>query len=61
MPQHTKTERLKNRAFHKVKHDPPKRVARTLRKKGKKAAQKQTVAIALSKARAKGARIPKKK
>ena len=61
MPKHTKSERTKNRAFSEVKANPPVRVRRTLRKKGKKAAQKQTVAISLDKARKAGARIPRKK
>lgn len=61
MPKHTKSERLKNRAFREVKENPPARVKRTQRKKGKAAARKQAVAIALSKARKAGARIPKKK
>lgn len=61
MPKHTKTERLKNAAFREVKRSPPARLKRTRRKKGKEAARKQSIAIALSKARAKGARIKKKK
>lgn len=38
-------------------HFPPQAVQKTARKKGKKAAQKQKVAIALDKARRQGARI----
>lgn len=60
MPKQSKSEKLKNAAFREVKKNPPARVKRTQRKKGKSAAQKQKVAIALSKARARGARIPKK-
>lgn len=41
-------------AFHEVKHNEPKVVAKTRRKKGAKAARKQKIAIALSKARRKG-------
>jgi len=37
-------------AFHEVKHDPPSIIAKTRRKKSKKRARKQAIAIALSKA-----------
>ena len=37
-------------AFHKLKKEPPKILAKTARKKGKAAAEKQRVAIAFSKA-----------
>lgn len=37
-------------AFHEVKHNPPKVLAKTKKKKGKAAAKKQAIAIALSKA-----------
>lgn len=47
-------------AFHEVMGQPPARVKQTRRTRGKKAAQKQAVAIALSKARKAGARIPRK-
>jgi hypothetical protein len=40
-------------------HFPPQAVQKTARKKGKKAAHKQKVAIALDKARRQGARIPR--
>ena len=50
MPGHTAKERRK-RAFREVKRNEPKIVAKTRRKKGKAAARKQKVAIALSKAR----------
>ena len=56
----TKSRRKIDAAFREVKKNPPARVKRTKRKKGKEAARKQTIAIALSKARAKGARIKKK-
>jgi hypothetical protein len=46
------------RAFRKVYTDRPAVVWATERKKGKEAARKQKIAIALSKARAKGAIIP---
>lgn len=45
-------------AFHEVKHDTPAVVKATARKKGPEAARKQKIAIALSKARAAGAKIP---
>ena len=57
----TKTQRLKNTAFREVKRNEPKRVAQTRRKKGVKAAMRQRTAIALDKARKKGARIKKPK
>ena len=38
-------------AFHEVKHNPPKILARTRRKFGAADAKKQAIAIALSKAR----------
>jgi hypothetical protein len=52
----TKTRAKVARAFHEVKHNPPK----TLRAKGKNR-RKQVIAVALNKARRAGARIPKKK
>ena len=45
-------------AFREVHADTPEAVKKTARKKGKAAAEKQRVAIALSKARAAGAKIP---
>lgn len=56
-----KKENLKVKAaFHEVYMDEPEIVGKTRAKKGEKAAQKQKVAISLSKARAAGAKIPKK-
>jgi hypothetical protein len=52
----TKTQRALKTAFREVKRNPPKLTA-----KGKTKRQKQKVAIALSKARKAGARIPKKR
>jgi len=40
-----------------IKDNPPKILARTRRKKGKRAAEKQRIAILLSKARRAGARV----
>ena len=51
----TKTEK----AFSEVERNEPKIVGETRRKKGKKAAEKQKIAIALSKARRRGVKIPK--
>ena len=45
-------------AFHEVMHAPPKIVQKTRRKAGPAKAHKQSVAIALSKARQAGAKIP---
>jgi len=42
---------------HELKHNPPKVLAKTRRKKGKAAAAKQRVAILLSKARERGANV----
>lgn len=60
MPKHTKSERIKRRAFHEVKHNEPKVVSQTRAKKGAPAARRQLTAIALSKARRAGARISKR-
>jgi len=59
-PKKPKTRKLLKQAFSEVKHNVPDVVKRTARKKGKAAAKRQMKAIALSKARRKGARIPKK-
>jgi len=45
-------------AFHEVKHTPPAVLAKTRKKSGVGQAGKQAVAIALSKARQVGAKIP---
>lgn len=42
---------------HELKENPPKQLAKTAKKFGKKDAQKQRVAILLSKARKRGARV----
>lgn len=62
MPSHTPKERSKRKveaAFREVKRDEPSVVAKTRRKKGAKAAEKQKIAIALDKARKAGAKIPR--
>ncbi len=51
MPSHTKSERRKRAAFREVNRKEPAIVKKTRRKKGKKAARRQNIAIALSKAR----------
>lgn len=57
----TKTQKLLQSAFHEVKHNQPKVVMHTAAAKGPAVAAKQRIAIALSKARDKGARIPRRK
>ena len=52
MPTHTKSERRKRAAFREVNRKEPSVVKKTRRKKGKAAANRQKIAIALSKARA---------
>jgi len=54
---HTRTARILTAVGRKMKAEPPKILAKTLRKKGKKVAERQRVAILLSKAKALGARI----
>lgn len=49
--------KLLQRAFHEVKHNEPRIVGKTRKKKGSKAAQRQKIAIALSKAREAGANV----
>lgn len=46
------------KAFSEVKKNPPSILAKTRRKYGAKRAEKQRIAIALSKARKAGAKIP---
>lgn len=48
-------------AFHELKERPPAVLARTRKKEGAGQANKQRVAIAFSKARAAGAKIPEAK
>jgi hypothetical protein len=56
----TKTQKLVKSAFHEIKQDQPKVVTHTIAAKGTEVGRKQKIAIALSKARAKGARIPRR-
>jgi hypothetical protein len=56
----SKTEKLTEAAFREVHENEPSIVSKTRRKKGKEAAKEQKAAIALSKARRAGARIPKR-
>jgi len=55
-----KTKRLIQAAGKELKSNPPKVLKSTMHKKGSEAANKQRIAIMLSKARAAGADIPKK-
>ena len=57
----SKTRRLTTAAFREVHEKQPKRVTLTIGTYGKERGEKQRIAIALDKARQKGARIPKKK
>ena len=59
-PRSKKGRHMMAEAFHEMEEDEPEIVGTTRRKKGAKAAQRQKVAIALSKARQAGVRIPKK-
>lgn len=54
----SRKKRLIAAAGKEVKNNPPKILAKTAKKKGKKVASKQQVAIILNKARAAGAKIP---
>jgi hypothetical protein len=55
-----KTKAILKETFGEVFGDEPKIVGKTRRKFGEARAKKQKVAIALSKARKRGARIPKR-
>lgn len=55
-----KSKAILKKSFHEVFEKEPKVVANTRAKKGEKAAAKQKVAIALSKARKSGARASRK-
>lgn len=59
-PKSRKGRHMMAEAFHEVEEDEPAVVAMTRRKKGAKAAKRQKTAIALSKARRAGVRIPRK-
>ena len=56
----TKTSVALERAGREIKENPPRVLASTARKFGPERAEKQRVAILLSKARQAGARIPQK-
>lgn len=58
--QQSKTKRILQSVGHELKKKPPRILAKTRRKKGKAAAEKQRVAILLAKARKRGARIKKR-
>ena len=53
----TRTARILQSVGHELKTNPPRILAKTRRKKGKGAAEKQRVAILLSKAREAGAHV----
>jgi len=54
----TKTQKAIKAAGHELKVNPPRVLAKTAKKEGKAAAEKQRVGIMLNKARAAGAKIP---
>lgn len=53
----TKSQKILKKVGHEIKTNPPRILAKTAKKKGKKQADKQRVAILLSKARKAGASI----
>lgn len=55
-----KTQQRVRAAFREVSREEPEAVKRTRRKQGSAAAERQRKAIALDKARRRGARIPKR-
>ena len=61
MPSHpTKTRRILEDVGHELKVNEPEIVGETRRKEGAEQAEKQRVAILLSKAKKRGARIPRR-
>jgi len=54
----TKTQKILKSVGHELKTKPPRILAKTAKKKGAAAAEKQRKAILLSKARERGAKIP---
>ena len=54
----TETQKKVKAAFNELKKNPPAVLKKTAKKKGSAAANKQRIAIALSKTRAKGAKVP---
>lgn len=56
----TRTAKILASVGTELKDNPPKIIAETKMKKGKKAAEKQRVAILLNKARKRGAKIPER-
>lgn len=57
----TKSRKAINRAFREVHRNMPKSVFETFTSKGPEAAEKQRTAIALNKARQRGAKVPPRK
>lgn len=61
MARKSSSQRKVKAAFHEMKQNPPKQLAKTRKKFGATDANKQRVAIGLNKARKAGAKIPKKR
>jgi hypothetical protein len=59
MAKHTRTARILEGVGKELKDNPPSILEKTRRRRGVKAAERQRVAILLSKARRRGARVPK--
>jgi hypothetical protein len=57
MKDRAKDRRILESVGHELKTNPPRQLAKTAKKSGKKRANKQRVAILLSKARSKGASV----
>ena len=57
MAEHSKTKRILEEVGHELKVNEPKIIGKTRREKGPERAEAQRVAILLSKARKRGARI----
>lgn len=61
MASNTRTRKILHSVGRELKENPPRQLRKTARKFGKKRAQTQKVAILLSKARRRGAKISKGK
>ena len=59
MTKHTRTAHILKNVGKEIKNNPPRILEKTRRRKGAKAAEEQRVAILLSKARERGARVPR--
>jgi len=58
MAKHVRTARILENVGKELKNNPPSILEKTRRRRGAKAAERQRVAILLSKARKRGARVP---